>query len=88
MRKEEAFHEKKNHWKTKAGYQFKIISCYLFFGASIKGRKESIKEIADKITSLSQKYKLPRFINTCIQAKLCQMLNTNGVKHNIYYPLN
>lgn len=71
--------------------KIKIVGRYLFLGASLKGRKERVKEIAKEVTSLWQKkLNFPNLSFQVMQAKLDQVLNTYDecVKRGKYDPLN
>src|SRR4051812_5452373 len=55
---------------TRIPLKIKIVGRYLFLGASFKGRKERVNEIAKEVTSLWQKkLNFPNFINSSRASK-------------------
>lgn len=77
--------------KIRIPLKIEIVGRYLFLGASVKGRKERIKEISKEVTSLWQKkLNFPNLSNQVIQAKLEKVLHTYDecVKRGKCDPLN
>ena len=76
---------------SKIPLKIQTVGLYMFLGASTKGRKERVKEIAKEVTSLWQKkLNFPNVSIQTVQAKLDQVLNTYDecVKRGRYDPLN
>ena len=68
-----------------------IVGRHLFLAASIKGRKESIKEIVEEVTNLwRHKLNFPHLSLQVVQAKLDKLLKAykKCVKQGYYVTLN
>jgi len=69
----------------------KIVVRYLSLGASTKGRKEGVMEIANEVTTLWQnKLDFPHVSIQVVEANLAQLLKSYDqcVKRGKYDPLN